>query len=240
MKDPVGIYFSEPSRYLGHEYYLRARACALRDLVSDAPARRILDAGCGDGRMSLAVAGARDALTLLDSSPAMLTRARARLDALSESTRPTIEFVMSDIEAYRPRAGYDLVLGLGLLAHASDPMRTLEHLMDLTVRGGELIVQITDSETLLGRVLITYDRLKENLARARGYTLRRISRSQVVVCCEGRGFRLRAERRYGVDLPGLRRVLSAATMERLQALSYRSTVLRGWTSDRMFAFQRER
>jgi trans-aconitate methyltransferase len=239
MNEAVGDYFSEPSRYLGHEYYLRARGRALRDLVSDARGRRILDAGCGDGRMSLMISRPGDSLTLLDSSEAMLAKAKTSFSELNETSHPSVEFIVGDIEAHRPRNDYDLVLGLGLLAHSADPMRTLEHLMDLTVRGGALIVQITDGETALGTFLIAYDRLKETLWRARGYSLSRIDRSRIVARCEMRGFRLRAEKRYGVDLPGLRQVLPAAAMDKLQELCYRSAFLNGWTSDRMFVFQRD-
>ena len=238
MSAPVDDYFSEPSRYLGHEYYLRARARVLRDLVGEAPARRILDAGCGDGRMALLIARSGDSLTLLDSSPAMLAKAQERVGRLSESSRPSVGFILGDVEAHRPESGYDLVLGLGLLAHSSDPMRTLEYLMQLTVREGSLIVQITDGETALGTLLIGYDRLKQALLRSRGYLLPRIGRSQIVARCVERGFRLQAEKRYGVDLPGLRRILPAATMHRLQELFHESALLNGWTSERMFVFRR--
>ena len=100
-------------------------------------------------------------------------------------------------------------------------------------------MQITDGETALGTLLIGYDRLKEFLLRSRGYSLPRIGRSQIVARCETRGFRLETERRYGVDLPGLRRILPAATMHRLQELFYGSTLLTTWTSERMFVFRRK-
>jgi SAM-dependent methyltransferase len=50
------------------------------DLLPPGP-RRVLDLGCGDGRLAALVVGARESVTgavLVDSSPAMLERARAR------------------------------------------------------------------------------------------------------------------------------------------------------------------
>jgi SAM-dependent methyltransferase len=69
----------------------------------------VLELGCGTGRLLMPVARAGIAVTGIDRSAAMLTRARLRARRLSRSGRPSI--VRGDIRALPfPRASFGLVM----------------------------------------------------------------------------------------------------------------------------------
>src|SRR5688572_18013446 len=81
----VRTFFETPSTYLRSDAHIDLRARAVRDLVGDQHPRRILDVGCGDGRISIQLLRADTRLTLLDGSAAMLARAAERVPAVQSS-----------------------------------------------------------------------------------------------------------------------------------------------------------
>jgi SAM-dependent methyltransferase len=238
MSGPVEKLFSDPSWYLAHDYYLKTRVRVVREIIVPEGRRRMLDVGCGDGRMSLAVLQAGDHLTMVDSSAKMLERAEENIRRFQMPEGATAQTVRADIRDLPKNEGYDLVMALGVLAHASDPYGILGDLAGMVRPGGALVVQITDCSTLLGRFLWTYDAVKEKAGRRRGYRLARLCADSLVQVCEKQGLSLSSERRFGFDPPGLRRLLPDSWMESIQNACIDSSMLNRLTSDRVMRFAR--
>jgi len=111
--------------------------------------KRILDAGCGNGRYSrfLLKRADRDAtLTSFDLSPAMIRRARKRV----KSGR--VSHVVADLSRlpYVDRA-FDAVVCGWVLEHLPDPAMGLRELSRVMAPGGKLLL-LTTEDTPSGRM----------------------------------------------------------------------------------------
>jgi SAM-dependent methyltransferase len=103
------------------------------------PPARLLDIGGGAGHQSFPLAEAGYDLTLLDSSPAMLDKARARLDGYPASARERVTFVEADgeyAEAAVHGERFDAVLCHGVLGYLEDPKPLVEQLCRCAQGGG--------------------------------------------------------------------------------------------------------
>jgi SAM-dependent methyltransferase len=88
------------------------------------PPATVLDVGGGAGHQSFPLAQVGYDVTLLDSSPAMLARARERLDRLPEQVQHRVGFVQADgLDAAAAVAGrrFDAVLCHGVLGYLDRP-----------------------------------------------------------------------------------------------------------------------
>ena len=109
--------------------------------------KRILDAGCGDGRHSrflLRQADADAMITGFDYSRQMLQRARRRL----KSTRPT--YLAADLTRL-PYAddSFDAIVCSWVLEHLPDPRPGLREMSRVLRVGGKLLLMVTE-DTLTG------------------------------------------------------------------------------------------
>ena len=108
------------SEYVGRVGRLAARAAGEAELVEHLPARvdRVLDLGCGDGRLAALVLDARpDAREAvgIDSSPPMLDLARQRFES-----EPRGSLVEHDLNAPLPHLGtFDAVVAGFAIHHLS-------------------------------------------------------------------------------------------------------------------------
>lgn len=239
MSGPVEKLFSDPGWYLAHDYYLKTRVRAVQEVVVSEGGRRILDVGCGDGRMSLAVLRAGDRLTMVDSSAKMIELAEKNLRAIPMPEGATAITLHSDLRDLSKNDRYDLVMALGVLAHAPDTDGILGGLASMVRPGGALVLQITDCSTLLGRLLLAYDSGKEKVSRQRGYMLTRVRADALTQACAAHGLALSAELRFGFDPPGLRRILPDSVLLWLQNACIDSPILNRLTSDRIMRFVRK-
>jgi len=110
----------------------------LLDHLPPAPAR-VLDVGGGAGHQSFPLAQAGYAVTLLDSSPAMLDKARQRLARLSERARRRVTLMEADgrdaDEALDGRQ-FAAVLCHGVLGYLDDPEPMVGQLCRSVAPGG--------------------------------------------------------------------------------------------------------
>jgi SAM-dependent methyltransferase len=115
------------------------------------PPARILDVGGGAGHQSFPLAQAGYEVTLLDSSPAMLDKARQRLAQLPSKDRVTLlqgdgEKAAEAVEGQT----YDAVLCHGVLGYLEDPEPLIAQLCQCTKEGG--IVSIMSGNGRTGAV----------------------------------------------------------------------------------------
>jgi SAM-dependent methyltransferase len=129
-----------------------------RRLAADARGR-VLELGCGTGRVTIPLARAGVDVVGVDRSPAMLHQARLK-------SRGSIAFVRSDIRAlpFRPRSFAMVLAPYGILQSLTRPRdlsRTLASIAAVTAPGGTLAVDLvpdvprwreyTDRVTFRGR-----------------------------------------------------------------------------------------
>jgi SAM-dependent methyltransferase len=103
--------------------------------------RRVLDFGCGVGRLSLPLAGRFEIVVGVDIASSMVNGARARA---AEAGVPNARFLI-DGDALLERASFDLVYCALVLQHqpsADAALGLLERLAALVAPGGMLVVQV--------------------------------------------------------------------------------------------------
>jgi SAM-dependent methyltransferase len=110
----------------------------LLDHLPPAPAT-VLDVGGGAGHQSFPLAQAGYEVTLLDSSPAMLAKARQRLERLPAEARHRVTFTEADgghaVEAVRGQR-FAAVLCHGVLGYLDDPEPLVTQLCECAADGG--------------------------------------------------------------------------------------------------------
>ena len=104
-------------------------------LLTQLPARagRALDAGCGSGRHTQALAGRFDEVIGVDISAALI-------DIATHRSGPNVHYVVSDLMAFADSDGFDLVFSSTTLHHVQDLDAALLHLRELVRPGGMAIL----------------------------------------------------------------------------------------------------
>ncbi len=85
---------------------------------------RVMDIGCGTGTFAdawVAIQGPDQAITLLDPSKEMLSRAEAALKRRSAVST----LIQKTLEVFEPEAPFDCLLAAHVIEHQSDPLPTL-------------------------------------------------------------------------------------------------------------------
>lgn len=116
----------------------------LSEFAGDRPIR-VLDAGCGDGLLSLALAKRHPEWTLVgvDLREDMLAGARARAAGRGLSN---ISFEAGDLLKPLPLSGFDVVIALECLSEIPDDEGALRTMAAALSPGGLLAVQVPDRE----------------------------------------------------------------------------------------------
>jgi trans-aconitate 2-methyltransferase len=128
-----------PATYLKFE---DERTRPARDLLAQVPSRRIgkaVDMGCGPGNSTELIAARypEAEITGLDSSPAMLAQARARL--------PNLRFEAADARSWVPDTDVDLVFANAIYQWLPDNIGQLPKVLAALKSGGVLAVQMPDN-----------------------------------------------------------------------------------------------
>lgn len=129
-----------------------ARQLAAR--LPDAPPRRILDVGCGQGTRLLRLARRGHQVTGLDSSATMLADLARDLAGEPEEIRARVRTVQADAaEAAElfPAGGFDAVLCHGVLMYLDDPGPLLAALARTVRRGGVVSLLVRNGDALAMR-----------------------------------------------------------------------------------------
>lgn len=117
------------------------------------PPATVLDVGGGAGHQSFPLAQAGYEVTLLDPSPAMLDKARQRLQRLPEKTQRRVTFVRADGESAAEAVNgrrFDAVLCHGVLGYLEDPEPLVNELCRCAAPGG--VVSIMSGSARTGAV----------------------------------------------------------------------------------------
>ncbi|HVA07868.1 MAG TPA: methyltransferase [Acidimicrobiales bacterium] len=125
----------------------------LLEHLPDPPAT-VLDVGGGAGHQSFPLAQAGYALTLLDPSPAMLAKARQRLQELPGEAQQRVTFLQADgqnaVDAVDGRR-FDAVLCHGVLGYLEQPEPLVGQLCSCAAGGGVVSIMSGNAKTLAVR-----------------------------------------------------------------------------------------
>ena len=118
----------------------------LRSMAMSADAvagKQLLDAGCGHGALTAAIAGAYGIEAVGMDFTGAVGRAQANREKFAGTCAPFVHYIQGDL--LRPPlapAAFDLVHCSGVIHHTPDPHRAFWSLFDTTRPGGRLYVQV--------------------------------------------------------------------------------------------------
>ena len=131
------------------------------------PPATVLDVGGGAGHQSFPLAQAGYDVTLLDPSPAMLDKARSRLERLPAEARRRVAFLQADGEQAAEAVGgrrFDAVLCHGVLGYLDRPDTMVDQLCRCAAPGG--LVSIMTANAKAGAVRPAMERRWEDALAA--------------------------------------------------------------------------
>jgi 2-polyprenyl-3-methyl-5-hydroxy-6-metoxy-1,4-benzoquinol methylase len=216
----VKLVYEQPQDYLTRRRYsINIRAETVQSFVGTNRFSRILDIGCGDGSASLPLLTAENRLTLVDISSKMLAIACSRVP---EGLKGNVEIVNDDfMAAGLEHESYDLILCIGVMAHAESPSSMLDKVSSLLRPGGTVVMESTDAGHMFNRAIVFYHRLRG--AQKLGYDLNLISAREVIELCARRKLNLCDIYRYNlVMLPGVDRIIPQSILEKATRMIYGS------------------
>jgi 2-polyprenyl-3-methyl-5-hydroxy-6-metoxy-1,4-benzoquinol methylase len=204
--DQVKSFFAQPERYLSSNYNIRIRAEVVEGFVGDKLFRSILDIGCGNGAISLPLLRKDNQLTLLDISSNMLCIANSLTPAEFSDNVEMIneDFMSAELELQ----SYDLILCLGVLAHADSPGDVIARIASLLKPNGRVIVQNSNSHHPVGYLFNLYSKLRNILLPAPSI-LNRLSDAKLMEMFGNRRLKLIALYRYSLPIPGMARFFTS-------------------------------
>ena len=173
----VRSFFENTDLYLpGYELNIRIRAETVRELTEGFSFQNVLDVGCGNGSISVPLLTHERRVTFLDLSSNMTSIAQSRVPP---EFAANATFVNENImQAKLEPASYDLIICLGVMAHADAPDALVGRLAALLKPGGRLILEFSDSRHPLGRVARGLQWVAA-LRRPRSYSLNALSFGKV-------------------------------------------------------------
>lgn len=130
---------------------------------------RILDAGGGQGPLSLALAQRGHHVMVCDISATMLEQARARAEALGVVER--VEFFHGPMQSLPKAEGFDLILCHAVLEWVAEPQAVLQKLRSLMAAGACLSLSFYSEAGMVMKNLLrmNFKKLREpNFKRFRG------------------------------------------------------------------------
>jgi 2-polyprenyl-3-methyl-5-hydroxy-6-metoxy-1,4-benzoquinol methylase len=139
-------------------FYATRAALTAALLRGMAEKRRVLEVGCGSGRLAALLAQDGHQVTALDLSPSQLIRARERC-----AGHP-VDLRLGGLEVLDAGERFDAVFAVGVLPYIADQPRYLEALRNHVTNGGLLCVSITRAASIFTLVELARHLARFNLS----------------------------------------------------------------------------
>lgn len=185
-------FFNTTENYLHKSFGVRIRAEILCDLVGSPEGKKILDAGCGDGSISLQFLP-RNQITFLDLSENML---RLVGEKIPQQLLGQSECINASLENLNTDRRYDYIFAIGLISHVPDVPSAVKKLKSLLATNGVLVIQFSNYNSWLIR-------LKILLARKYNYEVNKVRYEDFRNVVSKEGFKIDKEVRYSFLFPGI-------------------------------------
>lgn len=198
--EQVKSFFDKTQLYFHKDADVSIRTLIVHELLGELNHSRILDLGCGDGRISLQYMSQSNHLTLVDLSDNMLEIARKNTP---ETLKKNVNYINADLQRYETEEKFDVVICIGVLAHVTSVEETIAKVARFLKLGGRCIFQITDTDCYLGKFLMTFYRVRNFIVRSRGYVVNETHLSYITNLTHCNRLTFLDKRQYWSILPGM-------------------------------------
>ena len=142
------LYYGMPRAF--NEAYSEWEVNSLMNAMGDIRGARVLDLGCGNGRLAVPLSRAGARVTAVDNASGMLAECRARIAAAG--TIETVKFHhMSASEVDLPEGSFDVAVCVGLLEHLppEQQKRAVASVVEATSESGSAFFTASNPNSIL-------------------------------------------------------------------------------------------
>ena len=231
----IKTYFNHSHHYLSQTYDIRFRAHLIKKITGDLTHASILDLGCGDGSLSLQFQSDTNQITLVDISETMLTIADSRIDP---AFKKNIQLVRSSIESFACGERFDLVIASGVIAHAASIDRVVATISRLMAPSGRAVIQLTDNDRPVSKMLSLYNDLLDGVTRRFTYKRNKITLTELLKIAKRHHLFPVEAYRYSLMLPGMNTFIPDRLLYAFHEWTYRNTYLNRLSTDIIMTFSK--
>ncbi len=215
----VHDYFNNTDNYLPNNSTILLRKLIISEMINRVKGFDIIDIGCGNGIISIPFLKFNQ-VTFLDWSSNMINAVKRNIprNLINNSI-----LINSKFENYIPKNKFDVVLFLGVLAHVNEIDQCIEKIASMTKKNGICIVQITNHQNFVSKILAFIRRLYYlgNFYYESNITKRNTIVKSFLNC----GFLLEIEKKHLSTFPGFR-FLSFKSQTNLLVKTYNTIISR--------------
>lgn len=224
--NPVQSFFNKPENYLHRKYGVWLRVALVSEFLGCLENKKILDAGCGDGSLSINYLKSNQ-VVFCDVAENMLALVQKRIP---EPFMASAIFHNGPLEEYPAAFQFDVILCVGVLAHVNSVEHTIKRLSELLKSKGKIIFQFSDASHWLTRLQLKWAK--------HGYEANRIHYKDFLQLCRKHGFVMKNEVRYHFLLPGMGK-LSDEFLYRFQKWVMRTPLCKFLCSDYLWLMEKK-
>lgn len=148
-------------RKYAYDFDVVLRRFMMRSFAPFMAPGRGLELGCYQGDMTAMIFESYPDLTVIDAAEDALSRARERVG-------PSVRFVHSKFEDYRPTAGYEAIFLVHTLEHADDPVALLKRIGEWLSPTGRLFLAVPNANAPSRQIAVKMGLISHNTAVTEG------------------------------------------------------------------------